>query len=44
MDDVVDAALMAGLEVAPKLGDYKILGAIINPLMQNQARMIDAGM
>ena len=44
LDGVVDASLMAGFEVAPKLGDYKILGAIINPLMQNHARMIDAGL
>ena len=37
LDAVVDASLTAGLEDASQLGDYKILGCMINPLMQNQA-------
>jgi len=43
LDGVVSASLMAGLEVSSTLGDYKILGAIINPLLQCEERMIDAG-
>ena len=43
LDGVISASLMAGLEVSSTLGDYKILGAIINPLLQCEERMIDAG-
>ena len=44
LDAIVDSNLMAGFENAPQLGEYKILGAMINPLMQNQAQMIDTGL
>ena len=44
LDAILDSNLMAGFEHAPELGDYKILGCMIDPLMQNQAHMIDAGL
>lgn len=44
LDNVLNAALEAGLEETPTLGDYKILGAILNPLFQCEERMIDAGL
>lgn len=44
LDAILDSNLMARFEHAPEFGDYKILGCMINPLMQNQAHMIDAGL
>lgn len=44
LDTIVDSNVMAGLENSTTLSEYKILGAILNPLFQNEARMVDAGL
>ena len=43
LDTIVTANLMTGMQASPSLGDYKMIGSLLNPLMQCEERMIDAG-
>jgi len=43
-DEMNHLHVMAGLTECSKLPSYKLLGAMINPLFQNESAMIDAGM
>ena len=43
-DVMVDHSIMAGLEDCDCLPDAKILGALINPLLQCGSRMVEAGL
>ena len=44
LDTDIDSPFMAGLEDAAQLPDMKVMGALINPLYQNEIRMVTAGL
>ena len=43
LDLRIGSSIMSGLEHVPMLTPLKAMGAILNPLLQNGARMVDAG-
>jgi hypothetical protein len=44
LDTDIDSPFMAGLEDTAQLPDMKVMGALINPLYQNEIRMVTAGL
>ncbi len=44
LDTIVTANLMARMQASPSLGDFKMIGSMLNPLMQCEERMIDVGL